>query len=37
MLNNYVYYINGKWIESNKALIPFNDMVFYMVMAYLKH
>ena len=28
MLNNYVYYINGKWIESNKALIPFNDSGF---------
>ena len=28
MLNNYIYYINGKWVESNKALIPFNDSGF---------
>tara|TARA_B110000263_G_scaffold99010_1_gene86552 strand:- start:2824 stop:3648 length:825 start_codon:yes stop_codon:yes gene_type:complete len=28
MLKDHIYYINGNWIKSNKALIPFNDSGF---------
>lgn len=28
MLKDHIYYINGNWIKSNEALIPFNDSGF---------
>ena len=28
MLKNQIYYINGKWVVADEALIPFNDAGF---------
>ena len=28
MSQNYIYYINGQWVEQQKAVIPFNDSGF---------